>query len=144
MYKGESKVLQCLVQARLLGVYIITKLVPAVVGSITVVDALTCCAFFHSMWFKSHTNKCATCLIQEFMLYKFKLIQNATESTKNICWAKGEGIVVYSIVNRWFKKFSLGCKDLNDWTKSGRSKAFDSEVILQTIKANPASSTQRI
>ena len=50
-------------------------------------------------------------LLQEFMLYKFELSRNTAEATKNICCAK---VAVVSTVTRLFKKFCLGCKNLDD------------------------------
>ena len=44
-------------------------------------------------------------LIQELRIYEFKLGYNAMEATKNISYVKGEIVVDYSKVNRWFKKF---------------------------------------
>ena len=48
------------------------------------------------------------------MLYEFEQDHNSMEATKNICCAKEKGPVNYSSVIRWFKKFHLGCKNLND------------------------------
>ena len=44
---------------------------------------------------------------------------------------------------RWFKKFRLGCKNLNDLEKSSRPKSVDSEVFSSVIEANPTSSSRR-
>ena len=78
------------------------------------------------------------------MLYEFKLSHNAAEATKNICRTKGEGAVGNSTVNRWFKKFCSGCKNLDDRERSGMTKSVDSEAVIQTIKTNPSSSTRRV
>ena len=69
--------------------------------------------------------------IQELMLYEFELGYNAIESIKNICCAKGEDAVDPTTVTRCFKKFCLGCKNLNNQTRLGSPKA-----MLQVIKAN--------
>ena len=45
------------------------------------------------------------------------------------CCPKGEGIVDHSIVTRWFKKFHLNCKNLDDQAKLGRSKTVDYEIF---------------
>ena len=74
------------------------------------------------------------------MLYEFKKGHNTVEDTKNICCAKGEGIVDHSPLTRWFKKFCLGFKNLDNKTKSGSPKTMDSKTVLQDIKANPAKS----
>ena len=50
-------------------------------------------------------------LIWELMIYEFKLDYNTTETTKNICCARGEGAVDHSIVTRWSKKICTGCKN---------------------------------
>ena len=37
-------------------------------------------------------------LIQELLLYKFEVGYNAMEATKNICFAKGEGIAWFGFM----------------------------------------------
>ena len=69
-------------------------------------------------------------LIQELTLYEFELDHNAVKATKNICCARGEDIVDHSRVTRWFKKFSLGYKNLDNQVRSGRSKTVDSKIML--------------
>ena len=69
--------------------------------------------------------------IQELILYKFELDHYSTEVTEGICCVKGEGTVI-----RWFKKFYLDCKNLDDQVRSGRSKLMVSEATHQTIEAS--------
>ena len=83
-------------------------------------------------------------LIQELMLYKFKLSYDTVEATKNVCYAKDEGTVDPSTMTRWFKIFQLGCKNLNNQARWSRSKTMDSEAVPQAIEVNLASSTQRV
>ena len=73
------------------------------------------------------------------MPYEFELGHNTTEATKNICSAKNEDAVNHSIINRWFKKFHLDCKNLDIQARSGRPKTVDSETMLHAIEANPVS-----
>ena len=47
------------------------------------------------------------------MLYKFKLGYNM-EATKNISCVKGEGAFDHNTLTRWFNKFYLDCKYLNN------------------------------
>ena len=47
-------------------------------------------------------------LVWDFVLYKFKLSHNGTESTKNICC---EDTVDHKMVSRWFKEFHSGYKN---------------------------------
>ena len=70
-------------------------------------------------------------LIQELMLYKFRLDHNIEEVSKNICYAKGKGTVDHSTVTRWFQKFYLvartltitqGQVDLKQWIPRQRKK----------------------
>ena len=75
-------------------------------------------------------------LIQEIMIYKFKLNHNATEATKNICCIKGEGSVDQATLTRGFKKFCSSYKKLNKKAKSGRPKITDSKVAFQAIEVN--------
>ena len=56
------------------------------------------------------------------MLYKFKLGHNAAEATKNICYMKGKDAVDHNTIDRWWKKFCLGCKNLDDQARSDGSK----------------------
>ena len=83
-------------------------------------------------------------LLQKRMLYEFKLCRNVMETIKNICCVKRESTVDHITVIRWFKKFSLGCKNLHDQARPGRAQTIDSKAILQTIEANMASSTWRV
>ena len=66
-------------------------------------------------------------LIWELMLYKFERSYKAAEATQNICFVKSGGTFDYNKVTRWLKKFSLGCKNLNDQARSGRPKTVDSQ-----------------
>ena len=62
-----------------------------VVGSIVVVGVLTCCALLYLMWdLKPTQMNVQHSLIHEFMLYKFKMSDNAA---KNICFMKDESSV---------------------------------------------------
>ena len=47
-------------------------------------------------------------LIQEQILYELELDYNATEASRNICWATGEAAVDHSTVTGWLKRFR-GC-----------------------------------
>ena len=81
---------------------------------IIIVGALTRCALLH---FKcdlkaAQINGQLSSLNQEIMLRKFELEHNALEANKNICW---------------FKKFRLGCKNVDDTAKSDRPKIVDTE-----------------
>ena len=75
-------------------------------------------------------------LIQQIMPYDFEMSHNAAEATKNICCTKDERAVDHSIITRWFKKFCLGCKNLNNQAMSGGPKTVDSEAVWQTIVSN--------
>ena len=50
-------------------------------------------------------------LIQELLFYKFELGRNTAEATKNICWAKSEDRIDFSVATRWLKKFQSDCKN---------------------------------
>ena len=61
-------------------------MVPAVVGSIVAVGALTRCASLHSVSdLKAAQMNVERRLIREFRLHEFELGHNATEATINIC-----------------------------------------------------------
>ena len=63
------------------------------------------------------------------MLYKFKLGQNVKEATKNICFVEGEGTIGQSIVSRFFKKFCLSFKILNNQIVSGEIDILHFSVV---------------
>ena len=85
--------------------------VPTVVGSIVVDGVLTGCTLLHSVCnLKASQMNVLHSLIQEIILYEFKLGHNAAEATKNICCVtKGEGADDYSKIKRL-----SGCKKLKD------------------------------
>ena len=45
-------------------------------------------------------------------------------------------VQLISLVTRWLKNFSSGCKNINDQAKTGRVKTMNSEVVLQDVEAN--------
>ena len=64
------------------------------------------------------------------MLYKSELGHNTAEVTKNIGCVKGEGTVDHSTVTRWFKKFCLDSKNLDDQSRSSRPKTVNSKAVF--------------
>ena len=54
------------------------------------------------------------------------------------------GAIDQNTVTRWLKKFHSGSKNFDDQAKSSRPKTIDLEIALQTIGANPVSSTQGV
>ena len=116
-----------------------------VVVSIMVDAALTYSALLYFMYdLKIAQMNIQYTLIQELILYKFKIGHNALEATKNICCGKDEGTVDHSTVTRWYKKFCWGWKNFDDQARSGKAQTVDFKTILQAIEANLPSSTQRI
>ena len=57
---------------------------------------------------------------------------------------KGEGAVDHSTVTRWFEKFCLGYKNLDDQAMPSRPKTIDFKAVFQTIETNLASSAWRV
>ena len=78
--------------------------VSAVVASIMVVDMLTHCVLFNCVCNLKITQRDVQyILICKLMLYEFKLGHNTRETTKNICFTKGEKAVDHCTVTRWLK-----------------------------------------
>ena len=76
--------------------------IPAVVGSWSTETYNT----LHSVRNLKATQMNEQCnLIQELMVYKFKLGLNTVKATKNSCCVKGQGAVDHGTVTKWFKKF---------------------------------------
>ena len=80
-------------------------------------------------------------LVQEILLFEFKLGHNAADIKIRVEWKVKVELIT---VTRWFKKFCWGCKNLNSQVRSGKPKTIDSEVVLQAIEANPMSSSWRV
>ena len=78
-------------------------------------------------------------LIQESMLYKFKLSHNVSEATENICYEKCEGGGYPSALTRRFDKFCKGCNNFDDQVRSSKPKSVDFEAVLKAMEANSAS-----
>ena len=101
------------------------------VKSIVVVGALTLCAFLHPLYDLKATKMNMQCIcILKLRLYEFELSHNAAESTKIIYCVKGESTIDHSIINRCFKKFCLGGKNIDDQARSNRPKTVNSEAML--------------
>ena len=64
------------------------------------------------------------------ILYEFKLDHNSTKGIFFMWKVKTQLITV----TRWFTKFHLGCKNLNEQAKSVRFKTVDIGVMLQVIQ----------
>ena len=116
-----------------------------IISNIVVVGALTHYALLHSVCdLKSAQRNMQPSLIQEFMLYDFKVGHNADEATKNISCVKSEGTVNRKIVIRWFKKFHSGAMNLDYPERSGRPKIMNSKILLKATEANLVSRTWRV
>ena len=75
------------------------------------------------------------------MLYKFELVHNTTEATKNICYAKDEGAV--DDTNQMVQKISC-CKNLNNQATLRRPKTMDFKAVFKAREAILVSSTWRV
>ena len=93
----------------------------------------TLCIALLCMWFKNRTDEHVT------------LSNSGKSSNRSIIQEKQRKIFVAQKVKiavmKWFKKFCLNCKKLNNKVTSGRPKTKDFEIVLQVIEANLASST---
>ena len=79
------------------------------VDSIEVVGALSRCTLLHSVCnFKATQMNVQHSLIQQPMLYEFKLGRNTTEATKNICCARDDGAVDPGTINSWLVGWLVG------------------------------------
>ena len=94
-----------------------------VIDSILVGDVVTRFALLYAVCDFKATQMNVQCnLTWKFISYKFELGHNTAEAA--------ESTVDHNSVTRWFKKFGLGCKNLNDQTRSGRPKSIDSKVMI--------------
>ena len=120
----------------------VTEAIPVLFGSIVVVSVMTRYTLLHSMYDFKAAWSCG--LIREHMLYEFELGYKPTQVTKNFYWAQREGAVDHSILNRLFKKFCSGWKNLDNQKRSVRPESEGSEAMHQVTVVNPARSTRRV
>ena len=87
--------------------------VPTLVDSIMVVSLQTHCALLHSMCvlMTAQVNVQHN-QISELILNDFKPGHNTVETSKNVCFTKGEGAVDHSIETRCLKNFAWVAKTL--------------------------------
>ena len=62
---------------------------------------------------------------------------------KRLLNKSGGGVFDHHTVTRWLKRFCSGCNP-NNQARSDKPKSVDSEVMLQAIRANQASSLWRV
>lgn len=82
--------------------------------------------------------------IRQFLLYEFQLGRNASEATRNICQAKGDGSMSYATACRWFKRFRNNNFSLDDEPRSGRPTEINLDELKQTIESDPSLTTRAV
>lgn len=82
--------------------------------------------------------------IRSLLLYEFQLGHGATEATKNVCAALGEGVVNLRTTQNWFAKFRSGDLGIEDQPRSGRPREIDRDALLEHVEANPTKSTRML
>lgn len=78
------------------------------------------------------------------LLYEFRLGHKATEATRNICGAMGEGVLSYDTARRWFARFKEGDFKLEDEDRSGRPVEVDLKELRRIIEEEPRSTTRQL
>ena len=101
--------------------------VPVIVGSIVVVGKLTRCVLIHSVYdFKVAQMNAKVVQLGNFCFTSSNLGHNTTGAIRNIAIGKDDHSTVTRLLYSY--QYRLGCKNLNDQTRSERSKTVDSEV----------------
>ena len=106
-----------LVHASLWHIYHMTKVVETVV--------VTCCDWYYALLHCMCDLKTAQInisLIFENLFFTSSNSYNPVKVTKNICGANSEGSVDHNAIIKWFNKFLLGCKNLNNQARLDRHK----------------------
>ena len=109
--------------------------VAAVFGSIMVLGALP-----HGGWKCTQMNVHWS-QICELMLYNFGMGHEITEKKNENIVQKEKNTVDHNEVTKWFKKFLLDYKNLDNQVRSDRPKTINSKAICQVLEANLVSST---
>ena len=108
--------------------------VPTMAGSIVVVGALTCFALASLSVWKLHRLMCNIISFKNLWLTSSNRAITLQKQPKTFVVQKVRATFYYSTVTRWFKKFCLGCKNLDNQAWSDRPKSIDSKALLKTIE----------
>ena len=76
--------------------------------------------------------------IRVLLKFFWKKGLSARAAAREICSEEGEGSVSNPTASAWFKKFNTGDTSIEDQPRSGRPPTLDSEVLRQSVEANPA------
>ena len=82
--------------------------------------------------------------IRVLLKFFWKKGLSARAAARKICSVEGEGSVSNPTASAWFKKFNTGDTSIEDQPRSGRPPTLDSEVLRQSVEANPATSVRRL
>ena len=72
--------------------------------------------------------------IRHCLLYEFQLGHTASEATRNICHAIGNGSMSNATACRWFERFRNNDYSLDDEQRSGRPKEINLDELKQAIE----------
>uniref|UniRef100_A0A0N5C6I1 HTH_48 domain-containing protein n=1 Tax=Strongyloides papillosus TaxID=174720 RepID=A0A0N5C6I1_STREA len=75
--------------------------------------------------------------IRAIMLYEFKRSTNAGKTTRKIKETFGENLVFVSAVQKWFKNFREGSKDLENEESERPKSVLHNDVLREVVEANP-------
>ena len=82
--------------------------------------------------------------LRSVFLHKFKLGNNAAQTTANINKALGESTTSERTVRRWFQKFRGGDENLKDEDGMERPPIFQNEDFRAIAKQNPRQSVREM
>ena len=82
--------------------------------------------------------------IRHCLLYEFQLGHSASEATRNLCQAIGQGVITTATACLWFERFRNKDYSLQDKPKSGRPSDINLNELKQIIESDPTLTTRNV
>lgn len=83
-------------------------------------------------------------IIRSCLLYEFKLESNASEASRKICSAFGEGAVKERTARFWFEKFRSGDENLEDAPRNGRPVNMNNDDLRRAIESDSSQTCKEL
>lgn len=83
-------------------------------------------------------------ILRGCLLYDYLSGISASESSRRLCAAFGEGVVSVRTAQVWFARFRHGDMSLEDQPRSGRPQTIDNEELRDLVEGDPRQTTREL